>query len=48
MTFIGRASIDFEARLRGVILRAQTGRKERFNAAAQLGPASGCLDRRLD
>ena len=38
MTFIIRASIDSEGRLHGVILHAQTGRKERFEDATQLAP----------
>ena len=37
MTFIIRASIDLGGRLHGVIVHAQTGRKERFDDASQLG-----------
>jgi len=37
MTFIVRASIDFRGRLQGLILQVPTGRKERFEGAAQLG-----------
>ena len=37
MTYIVRASIDPEGRLQGMVTDAQTGRKERFGDAAQLG-----------